>query len=176
MPFLIALAGLISAAAFWYWRAKQAREAGGDLLDAANDARLAAKRFAYRRRTNVHPADSVDDARLAAAGIVAAIASMDGPLSEAELREMDIQARRLFNVDARDAADIVAFGRWISGQCNTPSEASRRLAKRIKALAGPEAASDLISMVEKVATADGGTIGADEAASIATIQRTLAVA
>lgn len=173
MHILLGLVGLISAAIFWYWRAKQAREAAGDLVGAANDVRLAAKRFAYHRRTNVHPADAVDDPRLAAAGIVAAIASMDGPLTQSEITEMTVEARRVFNADAAEADDITAFGRWIAGQCNTPAEASRRLAKRVNALAGASAGPDLIAMIEQVATADGGEIGDDEAASITTIRRTL---
>ena len=171
MHILLALIGIVGAVAVWYWRAKMAREAAGDLLDAANDARLAARRFAYRRRTDKHPADCVEDPRLAAAGIVAAIASMDAPLSQAEIDALTTEARIVFKTDRGEAEDIAAFGRWISGQCNTPAEAVRRLTKVVHASAGEGAGTDLLAMIEKVATADGGALGADEAASMDTIRR-----
>lgn len=173
MHILLGLAGLIGVALMWYWRAKNAREAAGDIAEAANDVRLAARRFAYRRRTNVHPADCVEDPRLAAAGIAAAIASMDAPLSQAEIDALQSEARATFKVDAAEAVDVAAFGRWISGQCKTPAEAVRRLAKVVNQRAGADAGPDLLTMVERVATADGAALGTDEQASIATIRRTL---
>ena len=173
MHILLGLIGIIGAIAFWYWRAQQAREAAGDIADAANDVRLAARRFAYRRRHNKHPADCVEDPRLAAAGIVAAIASMDAPLSQAEIQALSNEARAVFKADAAEADDIASFGRWISGQCNSPGEAVRRLVKVVQSQAGPEAGADLLAMAERVATADGAMLGEEEEASFATIRRTL---
>jgi len=157
---LLGILGVLSAAMLWYWRVKQAGEAAGELTNAANDVRLAIRRFGYMRTRKTHPADCVDDARLAAAGIVAAIASMNAPLSQAEIDMLAAEAGVVFGVDPREAVDIAAFGRWIAGQCNTPEDAVRRLTKIIRAKAGAEAGPDLIRMVEKVATADG--IGLDE--------------
>jgi uncharacterized tellurite resistance protein B-like protein len=155
---LLGILGVLSAAMIWYWRVKQVGEAASELTNAANDVRLAIKRFGYLRGRKTHPADCVDDARLAAAGIVAAIASMDAPLSQAEIDLLTAEAGAVFNVDSAEAVDIATFGRWNAGQCNNPEDAVRRLTKIIRTKAG--AGLDLISMVEKVATADG--IGLDE--------------
>jgi uncharacterized tellurite resistance protein B-like protein len=157
---LLGILGVLSAAMIWYWRVKQVGEAASELTNAANDVRLAIKRFGYMRGRKTHPADCVDDARLAAAGIVAAIASMDAPLSQAEIDLLTAEAGAVFNVDSAEAVDIATFGRWIDGQCNNPEDAVRRLTKIIRRKAGAEAGPDLISMVEKVATVDG--IGLDE--------------
>lgn len=95
MHILLGILGVLSAAMIWYWRVKQVGEAASELTNAANDVRLAIKRFGYMRGRKTHPEDAV-----------------------------------------------------------------RRLTKIIRRKAGAEAGPDLISMVEKVATADG--IGLDE--------------
>ncbi|MGF1552265.1 MAG: TerB family tellurite resistance protein [Paracoccaceae bacterium] len=155
MPFILALLGVLSVAAVWYWRVKMAREAGGELLDAAADVRAAVRRFGYRRRADVHPADAVEDSRLAAAGVMAAVAGVDGALSRAEIDAIAAEARRVFGAGPAEADEIAAFGRWVAGQCGTPEEAVRRLTRAIRRLAGDAAGPDLVAMAERVARADG---------------------
>lgn len=158
MPLILGILSIIGIALVWYWRAKMAREAAGDVVDAANDVRLAARRLMFKRRHTVHPADAVDDPRLAAAGIAIAVATMDEPASQSELRTLSEEARRVFSISDQEAEDITSFGRWIAGQCKTEGEAVRRLSKRVAALAGPDALPDLTEMVGRVATADGNEL------------------
>ena len=175
MHIIAALIAIATAIGVWYWRAKMAREAGGEILDAANDVRLAARRLMYKRKHNTHPADSVDDARLAASGIVVAIATMDAPISQAEISALSKAAQDTFDVSEREALDMVSFGRWIADQCGTPGEAVRRLSKVVAKLAGAEAAPDLVAMISDVATADGRELGEEEMDAIATVRRALGV-
>jgi hypothetical protein len=168
MPLVVFVLGVIAAAAVWYWRMQAARDAAGELLDVANDVRLAARRFGYRRRHNVHPADSVDDARLAAMGIVAAITAMRGPATREQIIEMGLQAQSKFDVPRPQAEEIVTFGRWIITRCGSNDEAVRRLAKRLRDLAGPEALPDLHEMIARV---NGGPPDQEQAVAIATLDR-----
>ena len=78
---LAALAGI----GFWIWRAHMAARAASDLLETADDIRAAVRRFGYRRKTNTNPLDGIEDARLAAAGILCAFANMDGGIGSAEI-------------------------------------------------------------------------------------------
>jgi uncharacterized tellurite resistance protein B-like protein len=128
------------------------------------------------RTRKTHPADCVDDARLAAAGIVAAIASMDAPLSQAEIDLLTAEAGAVFDVEPAEAVDIAAFGRWIAGQCNTPEDAVRRLTRIIRAKAGAEAGPDLIRMIEKVASADGLGLEERETDAVEAVRRGLGMA
>lgn len=176
MHILLGILGVLSAAMIWYWRVKQAGEAAGELTNAANDVRLAIRRFGYMRTRKTHPADCVDDARLAAAGIVAAIASMDAPLSQAEIDLLTAEAGAVFDVEPAEAVDIAAFGRWIAGQCNTPEDAVRRLTRIIRAKAGAEAGPDLIRMIEKVASADGLGLEERETDAVEAVRRGLGMA
>lgn len=173
MPVVLAILGIISAAAIWYYRVQAAKQAGGDLLDMANDVRLAARRFGFKRRTNVHPVDSIDDPRLAASGLVAAIAGMAGPLTKDHIDEMSRQFQSKFSVPRDEAVEIATFGRWIAEQCGTRSEAVRRLSKRLRTLAGAEAHQDLKAMIDGVATATGQTLSEDQADAKETITRHL---
>ena len=61
MHIVIAVVTLVGAFAVWYWRIKMAREAGGELMDAADDLRGAVRRLMYKRKHNKHPVDSIDD-------------------------------------------------------------------------------------------------------------------
>lgn len=173
MHVILGILGVLSAVALWYWRFKAAQDAAGEVANAANDARLAIRRFGYMRRHKAHPADCVEDPRLAAAGIVAAIAGMDAPLSQAEIDRLTAEAGAVFGVDAAEAVDIAAFGRWIAGQCNSPEEAVRRLVKVVRDKAGAEAGPDLLAMVDSVATADGGPLDSREIDALVAIRRGL---
>ena len=176
MHIIVALIAIATAIGIWYWRFKMAREAGGEILDAANDVRLAARRLMYKRKHNTHPADSVDDPRLAASGIAVAVATMDAPISQAEISALSKSAQDTFDVSEREALDMVSFGRWVADQCGTSGEAVRRLSKVVAQLAGAEAAPDLVAMISDVATADGRELGEDEMGAIETVRRTLGVA
>lgn len=150
MPVIIAIIGILSAAAIWYYRAQAAQRAAGDLMDVANDVRLAARRFGFKRKLNTHPVDSIDDARLAGAGIVAAIAGMGTPLGQPQIDEMTRQFQSVFGADKAEAVEIATFARWIAEQCGTRSEAVRRLSKRLAGLAGTDAHDDLQKMIDAV--------------------------
>ncbi len=175
MHILIGLIALIGGALFWFYRIKAARDAASDVADAANDVRLTIRRLMNQRKYNVHPADSIDDARLAASGLVVAVATMDAPLSQTEINALSEEAQQTFNVTEREALDIVSFGRWIAGECGTNDEAVRRLSRTVAKLAGSEAGPDMLRMVEAVATADGNTLEAPEQDALATVRRTLSV-
>ncbi|MEM7057129.1 MAG: TerB family tellurite resistance protein [Pseudomonadota bacterium] len=176
MHILIGVITLLGVAAVWYWRFKMAREAGGELLDVADDLRGSVRRLMYKRKRNKHPADSIDDGRLAASGIAVAVAAMDAPLSQAEIAALGKSAKSTFNISGQEADDIVAFGRWIADQCGTPSEAVRRLSKALNRTAGAEAGPDMIRMINDVATADGRELGEAETDAISTVRRTLGIA
>lgn len=173
MHIIAILIALVGGLAVWYWRIKMAREAGSQVLDAANDVRLAARRLMYKHKHNTHPADSVEDPRLAASGIAVAVATMDAPISQAEIAALTRGACEIFDISEREALDMVSFGRWVSDQCGTNDEAVRRLVKVVAKQAGPEAGPDLVRLVSDVATAGGHDLGAEEADALDTIRRGL---
>lgn len=171
MPVIITILGLLAAAGYWYFRIRDAGGTVRDLADAANDVRLAARRFGFKRRANVHPIDCIEDAKMAAAGITLAVAEMDGALTQAEIQTATIQFQSVFDIAKDEAEELVTFGRWIASQSGTRAEGVRRLSKRLVAIAGPDAGPDLVRLVTAVGTADGGTLDIDAEDALQTIRR-----
>ena len=101
---------------------------------------------------------------------------MDAPLSQAEIDRLTAEAGSTFEVDAAEAVDITAFGRWIAGQCQSPEDAIRRLARVIKTKAGAEAGPQLIAMAEAVAAADGTALDERETDALDLVRRGLGLA
>ena len=155
MPAIIALIGLLAAAGFWFYRIRAAKDAASEMFDMANDVRLAARRFAYKRKHSTHPIDGVDDARLTAAGIMAIAAEIDGNITADEQRVMKEQAASVFNCSDDEAEEMVVFGRWLASQGNGKDETLRRLIKQMLYLGGKETIPDMIRMVEAVAVTEG---------------------
>lgn len=175
MHIILALLAIVGGFLFWYYRILAAKEAAQDVADVAGDIRLTIRRLMNRRKYDVHPADCVDDPRLAASGLIVSVATMDAPLSQSEIDALVKAGQATFNVTEREALDIVSYGRWVAGECNNHDEAVRKLARRISKLAGPEAGPDLVRMIEEVATADGNTLGDAEQDAINVVRRTLNV-
>jgi uncharacterized tellurite resistance protein B-like protein len=155
MPAILAILGMLAAAGFWLYRIRSANDAAREALDMANDVRLAAKRFAYKRSHKTHPIDGVDDPRLTAAGIMSIAAEMDGRITEKEQQVMVEQAASTFNCDKAEAEEMVVFGRWLASQGQNRDETFRRMMKRMISLGGVETIPDMIKMIEAVAVAEG---------------------
>lgn len=176
MHILLGLLALLGGLLFWYYRIREARDAAHEVTDAASDIRLTIRRLMNQGNYDVHPADSVDDARLAASGLIVVIATMDAPLSQNEINALSKNAQVTFGVTEREALDIVSYGRWVAGECGSVDEGVRRLSRRINKLAGPEAGPDTVRMIEEVASADGNPLGDAELEALGTVRNILNVA
>ncbi|MBX2855315.1 MAG: TerB family tellurite resistance protein [Rhodobacteraceae bacterium] len=156
MHILIGLLTLLGVIALWIWRVRAAADATREIVDAASDARSALRRYGYRRKAGQHPADNVDDPRLAASGIMAAIARMDGDLTAEQANALRVECRASFRVGQREADDMAAYGRWLVDQSPQTSELIRRLTRTIREQAPSDAHQDLLRMMERIASVEGG--------------------
>lgn len=172
MGALLGLLAFLGLAILCWTRFTDARRAG---VEAPRDVRLNVRRLMHGNAGDAHPADTVDDARLAAAGVIVAVATMDGPIGQAEIGRLKRSAQETFGITEREALDVVSYGRWIAGECTTNGEAVRRLAKAVLRLAGPEAGPDLVRMIEEVATAGGASMGAEEREAVAAVRHTFGI-
>lgn len=154
MHIVIGILAIIAAAYFWLNRAKRAADAGADILDMANDVRLAARRFGFKRKLDAHPVETVEDARLTATALVFAIGLDGGLLYHSEEEAILHQVQNKFRVDANEAEEMVVFGKWLVSRSPSPGQAIERLARRTLKLGGPETWPDLDDMLSAV-YADG---------------------
>ena len=154
MGFVAMLMALAAGVGVWMYRARNAAEAAQSVFDMASDAKAAARRFGYRRKTNTSPLDTVDDPRLSAAGMLVAIAKLDGDLSRDQVERITRECIETFQVDAAEGADMTAFGRWLS-QHGEPEEVLRRVARSLRGSMGAERQESLYEMLERVANVEG---------------------
>ena len=71
MPFIIMILGAIGGA-IWWWVRSNPREALHVAEDAATTIKNAPRRLAFRKQTNAHPVECVDDPRSAIGAIAQA--------------------------------------------------------------------------------------------------------
>lgn len=155
MHILGAILLIVVAAGAWLLRGQRAARGARDLIDVAADAQAAARRFRFRWESDRHPVEALEDSRLAAAGLLAAIGEMAGPLTQEQVAALAAACGRTFGAGSAESRDYAAFGRWIAGQCGSPDEAARRLTRATLRLAGPEGGSDLLAMAQAVVAAGG---------------------
>lgn len=173
MAYLV-LALLLVAVVLWYVRTQAGRTGQPGVTGAGQEVQRAMRRLGFRAAADRHPAESITDARLAAMGVVAAVAEMDGPLTRDELDQMVVEAQVTFGSDRAESEAIVTFGRWIAGRYSTPHEAARRLARIVARLAGDAAAPDLLRMAE-AAAAHRGPPDANAEAALEAVRRAFRV-
>ena len=101
MPFILSLIAIAGAAYFWFNRAQNAKNAAVDILDAANDVRLAARRFGFKRRTNGHPVDDIDEPNVAIATIATAFLELDDLPTQNQRDQLAVQLQYQLNQDPK---------------------------------------------------------------------------
>ncbi|MEO3427680.1 TerB family tellurite resistance protein [Pelagibius sp. CAU 1746] len=158
MHIVLAVLGIAAGIGVWLWRAHMAARAAGELMDTADDIRSALRRFGYRRKANANPLDGIDDPRLAAAGVLAAFAKMEGGIGRAEVEAISEECRRAFRTDAAEAAQIGAYGRWLVQQSANMDEAVRRLARNLEGKLSEAEKDQFLEMIERVASIDDGAL------------------
>lgn len=152
MPVLIALLGIVGAAYFWAQRARNARDMLGEVGDMANDVRLAARRFGFSRKMNVHPVESIQDTRLAIASIATAFIELDD-LPTAEQRQiLAVQLRSKLRANAEEAEEMEVLGRWFMSECGGAEPAIARISRKLYKLGGAEQTEPLMAVLKGAVT------------------------
>jgi hypothetical protein len=106
----------------------------GEVGDMANDVRLAARRFGFTRKMNVHPVESIEDPRLAIATIANAFIELDDLPTSDTRAALDVNLRKHLRVGAEESREIAILGHWFVENCNGATAAIPRLSKRLHTL------------------------------------------
>ena len=156
MPVLIALAGIVGAIVFYLLRARSAARAVSDLSDMANDVRLAARRFGFRRTAAQHPVETLEDPSVAVAAIAAAYLELDDLPTREQQAALSAALERYTRLAPSEVEESLILGRWLTGQCGGASQAVPRLAKRLYKLGGVDWFLPLMEILKAVSAAGTG--------------------
>lgn len=148
MPFLIAAIGVIAAVYFFLNRARNTAHMAGDIVDMANDVRLAARRFGFRSQTDVHPVENIDDANLAIAALTMAFQELDGLPTQDQRDDLIVQLQQQLDMDRPSAEEALVLGRWLVSQCGGADTAVSRLARKTYKLGGAEILPPLMEVIK----------------------------
>ena len=171
MPFVMGLLALAAGLYFWLNRARNAAHMAGDLADMAQDVMGAARRFGFRRRANVHPVDSLEDANVATAALGIGFLEL-GSLPRAEQLEaltVSLQARLGQSHD--QAKEALILGRWLIGECGGPQPGIDRLARRLWKMKAMAAFEPLILVLKDVMAAGDGSWSTRQQEALEAVKR-----
>ncbi len=163
MPFLIAIAGIAAAVYFFLIRARNTAHMAGELVDMANDVRLAARRFGFRRQSNVHPVENIDDTNLAIAALAIAFQELDGLPTQEQRDDMSFQCQKQLHMDVKSVEEALVLGRWLVSQCDGASAAVSRLSRKLYRLGGAETLQPLMEVIKGSLPESGLSIRQKEA-------------
>lgn len=170
MPLLIALLGLISIVGIWIWRMRAAADTVHDLLDVANDIRLAARRFGFRRTQNRHPVEDIEDPNIAIAALAVSFLELDDYPSQDEKAALMRALSQELNISASDAEEISVLGRWLMTQCGSAESAIDRLARKLYKLDGAQSFHPLMAILKAVLGAADSPMNGKQKTALEDIQ------
>ena len=148
MPLLIAIIGIAAAVYFFLNRARNAALMAGDLVDVAKDVQLAARRFGFRRQTNMHPVENIEDPNLATAALGIAFQQLDGLPTQDQRDKLTVLLHTQLRMDSEASQEAVILGGWLVSQCGGADAAVSRLSRKVYKLGGTEALQPLMEIIK----------------------------
>jgi hypothetical protein len=140
-------------------------------MDMANDVRLAARRFGFRRRTDLHPAEAIEDPAIAIAGIASAFIELDGLPTSDQRSALVRQMQTVLSLPAQDADELAILGRWIASECGPPDAAISRLSRKLARLGGVDSFSPLLTILNGTLTASSAALNTRQKEALDDVQR-----
>ena len=154
------------------WRLHMAAVAAKGLAETANDARGLFRRWRWQRKFASNPLDLVQDPREAAVAMMVAVAQSDGAMTDRERQVIITELVARIGATERQAEELLAHGRWLTRDVRDIDHCLDKLAPLIKRQCSPEQYSDVLQMLNKVASAEAQP-GEIEVAALARVSRAL---
>jgi hypothetical protein len=174
MPIILGIIAVLAAAWFWTNRARNAANMAGDLADMATDVLGAARRFGFRRKANVHPVDSLEDAGVATAALGIGFLELAGLPSAEQHSALVVSLQSTLGMSHDQAKEAVILGRWLVTECGGPVPGVDRLGRRLWKLKGAQGFQPMLSVLRDVAGVGGAEMSPrqrDALAGLATVFR-----
>jgi uncharacterized tellurite resistance protein B-like protein len=171
MPLLIALMAAAVAIYLFLNRTSNTAHVAGDLAGMAGDVMSAARRFGFRRRTNIHPVESIEDPNLAIAGIACAFLELDGYPTLEQRNMLLVQLQSKLNVDQSAAEELFVLGRWFIHECGGPAPAISRLSRKLVKMSGEQPVELLLDIVKAALEVGTGAMNNNQTEAFDDVKR-----
>jgi len=135
MPIIMLVLAAVGGA-IWFWIRNNPREALDVAQDAATTLKNAPRRMSFRRATNQHPVEGIDDPLVLVGVIAQCFVSLDDTPTKDQYDLLHVQLRTHLRCSEEDAQEMQVFGRWIADQSGGPETAVPRLSRRLRKVDG----------------------------------------
>ncbi len=135
MPILLLILSAIGGA-IWFWVRNNPRDAIHAAQDAATVIKNAPRKLAFRKQTNAHPVEGIDDPRIAICAIGQAFIELDDLPTLDQREHMGQQLCTVVGCSQDEADEMQILGRWLMNQCQGPEQAVTRLGLRLYKIDG----------------------------------------
>lgn len=149
MPFLVAVLGVLGAAALWWYRMKAMNEAARDVADVIGRVQGSVRRKKLRKQAALSPLTAIDDPVVAAATLITAIVSEDGPVLPQ--REAVIRSVISEIADRKKTDEAVIYAKWAASQIDDTTIVIDKLAPFLRERLDVSERNDLLQMVNRAA-------------------------
>ncbi|TPK91255.1 hypothetical protein FJ934_22220 [Mesorhizobium sp. B2-4-12] len=156
MPFLIAILGVLGAAALWYYRMKAMNDAAREVADVVGRVQGNIRRKKLRKQAALSPLTAIDDPVVAAATLITSIVSENEPVlpqREAVIREVISGI-----ADKKKADEAVIYAKWAASQIDDTTLVIDKLAPFLRERLDPNEREDLLRMLNRVAQGGGQSV------------------
>lgn len=134
MHILIGIVGLLIAAGVWAWRLRMAKQALEEVSNVASDVMAAARRMGFKRQTDVHPVESIEEPELAVTALGLAFLDLASLPTAEQLAALKSAICNELAVTEAKTDEMLIVSRWLVNECKTPQQAFSRLLKRLSKL------------------------------------------
>lgn len=128
-----------------------------DAASIAGDVLSAARRLGFRRRSNIHPVESVDDPALAVSALGVAFLDLAAMPTADQLAELKSSLMQHLAVSEVTADEMMIVGRWLVTECKGADSAITRLTKRLYTL-DKTGFQPVLAVMGDVSNAAGGNL------------------
>ena len=111
-------------------RARNARDAAEDIVYVASDVRLAFRRMGFKRKTNIHPVDAIEDNDQLTAIIAKAFVEKKGVVALDDIMRLREALQNEFDCSNQKAEDLTIVADWAIRECGTVDVALSRASRR----------------------------------------------
>lgn len=172
MHILIGILAVAAAVVFWIVRARNAADLAGEALDMGRDVIGAARQWNFKRRTNVHPVDGIDNPDLAAGALAFALTELGGLSTKERQEALSEGLARAFALSPKEVEEMLVLSVWFVTSCNGPAAAAPRLARRLRTLGGEDRFERTVEAFRAAAAVDGD-LNDVQRETLAEVSRTL---
>lgn len=171
MHIVIAAVGLLVTIYVFFIRARNTGHVAADLTDVANDVRLAARRFGFRRQTNVHPVETIEDPKLAVGAIATAFLELDDLPTREQRAALQGALRDAYGLDGKGAEEVTILGHWFVSECGGPEQAITRLARKLYKLDGADSFQPLLGILNTTMASGSGALNPGQRSALDEVKR-----